>query len=158
MMNGAENVAEPASHAPETSASQGIREYIAHADFHQAAIRELAGLLPADDAALGRIIGEAVARSEDVEFTLIEFSKAFSQTLEVLPRHVARSTMIMIGRLAAGEPGAFVGALRLKATPNVMRQRIGSGYRLLFRLWPERLEVIDLINRKDLGRRIKTLV
>ena len=58
----------------------------------------------------------------------------------------------------AGEPAAFVGALRLKAVPNVMRQRIGSDFRLLFRLWPERLEVIDLINRKDLDRRLKTLV
>jgi hypothetical protein len=67
------------------------------------------------------------------------------------------SQVIMIGRLAAGEPAAFVGALRLKATPNVMRQRIGINYRLLFRLWPGRLEVIDLINRKDLDRRIKTL-
>jgi hypothetical protein len=89
---------------------------------------------------------------------LIEFCKHFSQTLAPFPRHVARAAMIMIGRLAAGDPAAFVGALRLKATPNVMRQRIGSDYRLLFRLWPERLEVIDLINRKDLERRIKTLV
>jgi hypothetical protein len=38
-----------------------------------------------------------------------------------------------------------------------MRQRIGINYRLLFRLWPGRLEVIDLINRKDLDRRLKTL-
>jgi hypothetical protein len=88
---------------------------------------------------------------------LMEFPKHFLQALAPFPRHVARAAMIMIGRLAAGEPAAFVGALRLKATPNVMRQRIGSDYRLLFRLWPERLEVIDLINRKDLERRIKTL-
>jgi hypothetical protein len=65
--------------------------------------------------------------------------------------------MIMIGRLAAGEPAAFVGALRLEATPNVMRQRIGSDYRLFFRLHPEQVQVIDLINRKDLDRRLKTL-
>jgi hypothetical protein len=89
---------------------------------------------------------------------LIEFPKHFSQTLAVFPRHVARAAMIMIGRLAAGDPAAYVGALRLKVTPNVMRQRIGSDYRLLFRLWPERMEIIDLINRKDLDRRIKTLV
>jgi len=88
---------------------------------------------------------------------LIEFPKNFQQTLAGFPRHVARATMIMTGRLAAGEPAAFVGALRLKATPNVMRQRIGSDYRLLFRLWPDRLELIDLINRKDLDRRLKTL-
>jgi hypothetical protein len=88
---------------------------------------------------------------------LAEHPKHFLQTLEGLPRPVARAAVIMIGRLAAGEPAAFVGALRLKATPNVMRQRIGINYRLLFRLWPGRLEVIDLINRKDLDRRIKTL-
>jgi hypothetical protein len=88
---------------------------------------------------------------------LAEYPKHFLQTLEGLPRPVARAAVIMIGRLAAGEPAAFVGALRLKATPNVMRQRIGINYRLLFRLWPGRLEVIDLVNRKDLDRRIKTL-
>jgi hypothetical protein len=65
--------------------------------------------------------------------------------------------MIMIGRLAAGEPAAFVGALRLKAVTDVMRQRIGSDYRLFFRLHPDHLQVIDLINRKDFARRLKTL-
>jgi len=89
---------------------------------------------------------------------LAEYPKGFLQTLATFPQPVARAAVIMIGRLAAGEPAAFVGALRLKATPKVMRQRIGINYRLLFRLWPERLEVIDLINRKDLDRRIKTLV
>jgi hypothetical protein len=65
--------------------------------------------------------------------------------------------MIMTGRLAAGEPAAFVGALRLKQVPNVMRQRIGSDYRLFFRLHADHLQVIDLINRKDFDRRLKTL-
>ncbi|HEY5298831.1 MAG TPA: SEC-C metal-binding domain-containing protein [Verrucomicrobiae bacterium] len=89
---------------------------------------------------------------------LIEFPKGFQQALAGIPRHVARATIIMAGRLAAGEPAAFVGALRLKQVPNVMRQRIGSDYRLLFRLHPDRVQVIDLINRKDLDRRLKTLV
>ena len=89
---------------------------------------------------------------------LMEFPKNFQATLAAFPRHVARAAIIMCGRLAAGEPAAFVGALRLKATPNVMRQRIGSDYRLLFRLHHDHLEIIDLINRKDLDRRIKTLV
>ena len=88
---------------------------------------------------------------------LIEFPKNFQQTLAGFPRHVARAAVIMTGRLAAGEPAAFVGALRLKVVPNVMRQRIGSDYRLLFRLHPDHLQVIDLINRKDLDRRLKTL-
>jgi hypothetical protein len=88
---------------------------------------------------------------------VIEFPKSFQPTLAGFPRHVARAAMIMVGRLAAGEPAAYVGALRLNATPNVMRQRIGSDYRLLFRLHPDHLQVIDLINRKDLDRRLKTL-
>jgi hypothetical protein len=88
---------------------------------------------------------------------LIEFPKGFQQTLEGFPRNVARATLIMAGRLAAGEPAAYVGALRLKATPDVMRQRIGSDFRLMFRLWPDRVQVIDLVNRKDLERRIKAL-
>ena len=89
---------------------------------------------------------------------LAEYPKGFLQTLSTFPQHVARAAVIMVGRLSAGDPAAFAGALRLKATPKVMRQRIGINYRLLFRLWPERLEVIDLINRKDLDRRLKTLV
>ncbi len=89
---------------------------------------------------------------------VIEFPRGFQQALAGFPRHMARAAVIMAGRLAGGEPAAFVGALRLKATPNVMRQRIGSDYRLLFRLHPDHLQVIDLVNRKDLDRRIKTLV
>ena len=88
---------------------------------------------------------------------LIEFPKGFQQTLEFFPRHVASAAIIMVGRLAAGEPAAFVGALRLKQVTDVMRQRIGSDYRLFFRLHPDRLQVIDLINRKDLHHRLKTL-
>ncbi len=88
---------------------------------------------------------------------LIEFPKSFQHTLAGLPRHVARAAVIMTGRLAAGDPAAFVGALRLKVVANVMRQRIGSDYRLLFRLHADHLQVIDLINRKDLDRRLKTL-
>jgi hypothetical protein len=89
---------------------------------------------------------------------VIDFPKGFQATLAGFPRHVARAAMIMMGRLAAGEPAAYVGALRLKVMPNVMRQRIGSDYRLLFRLHPDHLQVIDLINRKDLDRRLKTVV
>ena len=44
---------------------------------------------------------------------LADYPKGFLQTLSAFPRHVARAAVIMIGRLAAGEPAAFVGALRL---------------------------------------------
>jgi len=89
---------------------------------------------------------------------LIEFPKKFDERLAGFPRHVARNAMKAMGELASGDPAAFVGVVRLKACPTTMRQRIGSDFRLLFRLFPDRVQIVDLINRKDLDRRIKTLI
>ncbi len=88
----------------------------------------------------------------------IEFPKDFREKLASLPKSVARGTMTMLGRLAAGESSAYVGAVRLKACPEITRQRIGIDFRLLVRLLPDRVQVVDLIPRQDLERRIKTLV
>lgn len=88
---------------------------------------------------------------------LIEFPKDFQERLRSVPRAVARGTLTLLGGLAAGEPAAFVGMVRLKACQGIFRQRIGSDFRLLFRLLPDRVQVVDLIPRQDLLRRIKTL-
>jgi hypothetical protein len=89
---------------------------------------------------------------------VIEFPKGFRESLESLPKSVARGTLTLLGRLAAGEPAAFVGAVRLKACPSILRARIGIDFRLLFRPLPDRIQVVDLIPRQDLERKIKTLV
>ena len=88
---------------------------------------------------------------------LIEFPKHFHAGLISLPKAVARGTLTLLGRLAAGEPAAFVGVVRIKALPGIYRQRIGSEFRLLFRLLPDRVQVVDLVPRQDLVRRIKTM-
>jgi hypothetical protein len=88
---------------------------------------------------------------------ILEFPRKFHATLTGFPQNVARAAITMLGRLAAGEQAAFVGVVRLKDCPNVLRQRIGIDHRLLFRLHADHVEVVDLINRKDLERRIKTL-
>lgn len=88
---------------------------------------------------------------------LIEFPKDFQERLRSVPRAVARGTMSLLGGLAAGEDAAFVGIVRLKACQGIFRQRVGSDFRLLFRLLPDRVQVVDLIPRQDLLRRIKTL-
>lgn len=88
---------------------------------------------------------------------VIEFPRNFQDSLNGFPRHIARTAMTLLGRLAAGEPEAFSGALRLKACPAVMRQRVGQDYRLLFRVLPDRIQVVDLVPRQDLERRIKSL-
>src|ERR1043166_3149849 len=89
---------------------------------------------------------------------VIEFPRDFPQTLRRVPPSVARGTMSLLGRLAAGEPSVFMNAVRLKACPDILRRRIGIDFRLLFRLLPDRVQVVDLIPRQDLERRIKTLM
>jgi hypothetical protein len=89
---------------------------------------------------------------------LPEFPRRFDDLLAGLPSPAARSCLGMTGRLAAGEASAFTGVKRLKALPDVYRQRIGEHYRLLFRLHPGRLEIVDLIHRRDLERKIKSML
>ncbi len=88
---------------------------------------------------------------------LVEFPPKFREALEDIPRQAARATLALLGRLAGGEPAAFAGVVALRACPGILRQRIGSEYRLLFRLLPDRVQVVDLINRRDLDRKIKSL-
>lgn len=110
---------------------------------------------PKDIAEDDLLLPEAASGVQPVR--MIDFPRNFEQRLREVPRQTARNTMLMLGRLASGEDAAFFGALRLKAAPTITRVRIGIDWRLLFRLLPERIEVVDLIPRQDLERRIKTL-
>lgn len=87
-----------------------------------------------------------------------DYSRKFSEVLASVPKATARTCLALIGRLGGGEPNAFIGSKRLKMVPGIHRQRVGLDYRLLFRLHSDRLEIIDLINRRDLERRIKALL
>lgn len=88
---------------------------------------------------------------------LLEYPKKFHETLTALPRHVSRAAQVLLGRLSAGEPSAFVGIVALRARPDTLRLRVGSDHRLIFRLHAATLEVVDLINRRDLDRCVKGL-
>lgn len=88
---------------------------------------------------------------------LIEFPHKFQQTLDRFPRSTARAAITMAGRLAAGEPAAYAGVVRLRACHEILRQRIGADYRLLFQLTPSHLRIVDLVNRKNLLARIRQL-
>jgi mRNA-degrading endonuclease RelE of RelBE toxin-antitoxin system len=88
---------------------------------------------------------------------LIDFPRDFADALRRVPPSVARTTLSALGRIASGEAAAFIGSIRLKDCHGVMRRRIGE-YRLLYRLSPERVQVIDLIPRCDLERRIKMFI
>ena len=97
----------------------------------------------------------AIGGSQPVR--LIEVPKKFHHTLGRFPKQIARGTMTLLGRLAAGEPDAFQGVVRLKQRPDTLRARIGIDHRLLFRLETDAIHVVDLIPRQDLERRIKSL-
>ena len=57
-----------------------------------------------------------------------------------------------------GEVAAFRGTKRLQRNREIWCHRVGADHRLLFRLHPDTLEVVDLINRRDLQRWIKSLM
>jgi len=86
-----------------------------------------------------------------------EFSKKFVESLASLPQTTVRHAFALIGRLVGGDEHAFVGVKRLKANREIYRQRVGADHRLLFRCHPASLEVLALINRRDLERKIKSL-
>jgi hypothetical protein len=88
---------------------------------------------------------------------LPEFSKKFVDSIEPLPPAAVRHAMALIGRLAAGEARAFAGAKRLRADREIVRQRVQADYRLLFRIHPGTLELLALIPRRDLERKIRNL-
>lgn len=87
----------------------------------------------------------------------IEFPRRFQDTLNHLPRQVGRAALMLIGRIAAGDPSAFAGAIRLSAKPDVMRVRVGMDHRMLFRLLPECVQLVALINRRDLDKTIASI-
>lgn len=85
------------------------------------------------------------------------FPGRFAQTLDVLPDNVARAAMVLVGELAAGEPASFVGMRRLRVRHEICRVRVAADYRLLFKLQTGKLEILDLINRRDFEKWLKTL-
>jgi mRNA-degrading endonuclease RelE of RelBE toxin-antitoxin system len=46
---------------------------------------------------------------------------------------------------------------RLRVRHEICRVRLAGDYRLLFKLQPEKLEILDLINRRDFEKWLKTL-
>jgi hypothetical protein len=119
------------------------------------ALRKQAAPPPAALDAEDSLLGEQVSQTQPLR--LLEFPKKFHDTLSSLPRQVSRGALELLGRLAGGESDAFVGVVRLKALPDTLRARIGIDHRLLFRLLPDCVQVVDLINRRDLEKRIKSL-
>lgn len=86
-----------------------------------------------------------------------EFPRKFIESHQDLPKHVIRHAIALIGRLASGDPSAFSGTKRIRSNRDILRQRVGAQHRLLFRAHSDTLEILDLINRRDLEKKIKSV-
>ncbi|MCB1093444.1 MAG: hypothetical protein KDL87_18040, partial [Verrucomicrobiae bacterium] len=80
------------------------------------------------------------------------FPADFLERLRSFPLHVQSTALQLAGRLASGDPTAFTGIKKLKGTRDLLRQRLSGHYRMLFRIHRDRLEVLDVIDRRDLDR------
>lgn len=78
-------------------------------------------------------------------------------TLASFPPQVGRGVMTLLGRLAAGDPTAFKGLVKIYECEDVLRARVAGDYRLLLRLTPDAVEVCAVVNRRDLQREAKLL-
>jgi hypothetical protein len=116
---------------------------------------------PAASAAIAEKAEDALLLEEEVSGLqpprIPLLSSRFKESIEALPEHVVRAALRLVGRLAAGDAAAFHGSKRLKAHRDLLRQRVGLGHRLLFRLANESLEVVTLVTRENLDRTIRTL-
>lgn len=86
---------------------------------------------------------------------LLAFPKKFHEKLASFPRKVGRATMLVLGRIAAGESGVDV--VKVLECEDVMRARVAGDYRVLFRYTSSVVEVLDVADRRDLQKRAKTL-
>ena len=101
--------------------------------------------------------GEPLEVSGQQPVRLLEFPKNFGETLRKFPPQVGRAVMQHLGRIASGDPTAFMGLTKMYECENVLRLRVAGDYRLLLQLWPDRVQVVDVVNRRDLQARLKTL-
>jgi mRNA-degrading endonuclease RelE of RelBE toxin-antitoxin system len=88
---------------------------------------------------------------------LAEYDPRFRADLKTVPQRVARSALRLVGGLCAGDSHAFSDARRLKVDRNLWRVRVGSKYRMLFRLSSDVVRVLSLVGRGALEKTIASL-
>ena len=94
----------------------------------------------------------AAAAAEEVgrEVRIPVFASSAAKGIGAAPPKVARDALVLSAELAAGDAAAWRGCKRLlKPSPPVWSARVGIHFRLLFRPVEGRLDVLELIARKD---------
>jgi hypothetical protein len=92
------------------------------------------------------------AAAEEVgrEVRVPAFAPSAAKGVGAAPPKVARDAIVLAAELAGGDAAAWRGCKRLlKPSPPVWSARVGIHFRLLFRPLDGRLDVLELIARKD---------
>jgi hypothetical protein len=80
--------------------------------------------------------------------------EGFGERLRVVPEATARAALVRLGELCAGFDTAFREVRPLRGFDGIWRVKIGRSYRLLFKPLEHTLEVVDLLHRQDLEKRL----
>jgi len=81
----------------------------------------------------------------------------FAEVLGRVPVATARQTMQRLGELCSGRATGWRDTKRLLGFDNVWRVRIGRSYRMLYRVHEGSLEVLDLVHRQELEKKLHKL-
>ncbi|MEQ1501100.1 MAG: SEC-C metal-binding domain-containing protein [Myxococcota bacterium] len=82
------------------------------------------------------------------------FPHDFHDRLREVPEATARMALARLGELCAGYDTAFREVRPLRGFDGTWRVKIGRSYRLLFRPLDRTLEVVELLHRQDLEKRL----
>jgi len=87
-----------------------------------------------------------------------ELPEGFLDHVNRLPPATGRTAMARLGELCSGRPTGWRETKPLQGFENVWRVKVGRSYRMLFRVHDGRLEVLDLVHRQDLEKKLNQLV
>jgi hypothetical protein len=85
------------------------------------------------------------------------YAAAAGRSLDAFPLRVAADALQITARLAGGDAHLWSGVKHMRRAHDILSVRIGRTYRLLFRAGDERLEVLDLVRRRDLDAALQRL-
>ena len=99
----------------------------------------------------------AVAENRPGRILVPQFSSAANRSLLQSPERVAAEALRAAALLAAGDAHTWSKVKHMRRAHDVFSARIGLSYRLLFHAAEDRLEVLDLVRRRDLDAAIERL-
>jgi hypothetical protein len=124
------------------------RELARSADERAARVAPSATVPPVGDEAPDEVEGDSAAQPRNI--LVPHFTPAAERSLASLPRRTASDALLDAARLAGGDVQAWSGAKHMQRAHDILSARVGRKWRLLFRIAGERLEVLEVVHRREL--------